>query len=217
MARPAAQKYRDTPLRQAQRELTRARIREAAGRLFRERHFDLVTMDQIATAAGLQRSTLYLHYGDKAQILAAIMSDYIPRARGLMSRFPGPFPSLQEVEAWMKEVVAFFLREQVALTLMREVGLHRSAGADVIGIERLLVECLEGLAQNNPAFHAAADPARPDLTARARVLLLIQSLAHVCYMDHYANDKAQAVAMQKIVCKQFHDFIHEQRMTDTGP
>src|SRR5271156_4925227 len=102
-----ATRYKDTPLRQAQRELTRSRIRDAARDLFHEHHYDATTVDQIASAAGLTRSTLYLHYRDKAEILADITADYAPRAVAQMERLPGPAPSRAEIDAWLLEVVDF--------------------------------------------------------------------------------------------------------------
>ncbi len=47
-----------TPLRQAQRDLARSRIRDAARDLFYEHHYDTTTMDEIAVTAGLRRWTL---------------------------------------------------------------------------------------------------------------------------------------------------------------
>src|SRR5688500_7667806 len=87
-----------TPLRQAQRDLTRSRIKNAARDLFYERHYDATTMDEIALAAGLRRSTLYLHYRDKAEILADVIADYTPKARDALARLPGPRPSLKQVQ-----------------------------------------------------------------------------------------------------------------------
>ena len=79
------------------RAATRARICEAANQLFFERGFPLVTMEQIAAAADIQRSTLYLHFREKDEILAAIAEDYTAKVRAVVAQLPGPVPSLEEI------------------------------------------------------------------------------------------------------------------------
>ena len=54
------------------RAATHARICDAANTLFFDRGFSSVTMEEIAQAAGIRRSTLYLYFRDKDEILAAI-------------------------------------------------------------------------------------------------------------------------------------------------
>src|SRR6516165_9602077 len=96
-------KYR-TPLREAQRQQMRARILVAARDLFYDRHYDTTTMDDIAAAAGIRRSTLYLHYKDKAEILLEVITDYGGKAVGVLATLPGPEPSLAQVRDWVGEV-----------------------------------------------------------------------------------------------------------------
>jgi AcrR family transcriptional regulator len=114
-------KYR-TPLREAQRDLTRSRIKNAARDLFYESHFDVTTMDEIAAAAGLRRSTLYLHYKDKAEILAEVVSDYAPRAKAILATLPGPTPTVEQTKRWIKKVVAFVRKERVPLSAVSTNG-----------------------------------------------------------------------------------------------
>jgi len=49
----------------------RAAILEVAKRLFTQDGFDRVSMDQIATEAGVSKLTLYSHFGDKENLFAA--------------------------------------------------------------------------------------------------------------------------------------------------
>ena len=171
----ASVKYR-TPLRQAQRELTRGRIRDAARELFYEHHYDTTTMDEIALAAGLRRSTVYLHFRDKAEILADIIADYTPRARALLATLPGPAPTLRQVQRWMTEVVKFVAKERVPLSIIQE--LRRMNRANAQALRTLTSELLSGLGANNPPFALAArdnatpaQRARPDAAAGADLRL----------------------------------------------
>lgn len=54
----------------------RAAILGAATRLFIEQGFDGVSMDQIATAAGVSKLTVYSHFGDKETLFVAVARSY---------------------------------------------------------------------------------------------------------------------------------------------
>lgn len=103
------------PLRPSRRDSTRMQIVSAAKEMFFVRGFAAPTMEQIAHAAGVQRSTLYTHFRDKEEILAAITADYTHGLRALVSLLPGPVPSMNEVRHWIG-AFANFAREQRAPT-----------------------------------------------------------------------------------------------------
>jgi AcrR family transcriptional regulator len=195
-------KYKDTPLRQAHRELTRSRIRDAARDLFYELHYDATTMDQIANAAGLTRSTLYLHYKDKAEILADITADYTPRAIAQMERLPGPTPTMAEIDAWLLEVVDFVAVEKVPLSILQETS---RAGAQ--SLEQLMYDILSALGRNIPAFAQAATGQRSNLIPRARAAILIGELTFVCNHVAKGGDRDFATALLRAIAESFHDFI----------
>ena len=54
-------------------EQTRARVLEAAYKLFRRQGYNRVTMDDIAKAAELTKRTLYHHFNSKDQLLADVL------------------------------------------------------------------------------------------------------------------------------------------------
>ncbi|WP_433262443.1 TetR/AcrR family transcriptional regulator [Actinosynnema sp. CS-041913] len=51
----------------------RAKVLEAAARLFAERGVEHVTMDDVAAAAGVGKGTLYRHFGDKSGLATALL------------------------------------------------------------------------------------------------------------------------------------------------
>jgi AcrR family transcriptional regulator len=196
-----------TALRLNQRDVMRRRIRKAARNLFYEHHYDATTMDQIATAAGVRRSTLYLHYKDKADILTDIIEDYAPRARRFLASLPGPEPTYPRLRKWMTEVTIFVARERVPLFVILEIRQisrsHKSA------LERLTTELLAGLGNNNPPFRKAAqDDAAPAL--RARGLLLLRELMYACqlYLDDPSTEFASALL--RVTAKDFHAFLSKR-------
>ncbi len=53
----------------------RATVLEAAARLFAEHGVDAVSLDQIATAAGVGKGTLFRRFGDKSGLAIALLDD----------------------------------------------------------------------------------------------------------------------------------------------
>jgi AcrR family transcriptional regulator len=165
-------KYRVTPLRQAQNELTRTRIRNAGRELFFEKHYDATSMEDIASRAGLGRSTVYLHFKDKAAILEAIVLNYMPRARAQMEPLPGPAPRLAQLVKWIENLNAFFERERAPIAIALEASQFHHGAAFM---QELMQNVLEGLGKNNRAFEIAAAPG-VDVLLRARAVLLVNQL-----------------------------------------
>ncbi len=97
---------------------TRARICEAANRLFFENGFAAVTMEQVALAANIQRSTLYLHFREKDDILAAIAQDYTAKLRSVIAQLPGPVPTRDEIADWVDGFAVFVSEERAATELL---------------------------------------------------------------------------------------------------
>ena len=100
------------------RAATRVRICDAANRLFFEKGFGAVTMEQVALAADIQRSTLYLHFREKDDILAAIAAEYTASLRPVIARLPGPVPTRAEIAAWVGEFAEFVGQEGAATELL---------------------------------------------------------------------------------------------------
>jgi AcrR family transcriptional regulator len=193
-----------TSLREAHRDLTRSRIRNAARDLFYEHHYDSTTMDEIALAAGLRRQTLYLHYKDKSEILTDIIADWVPRARAFMATLPGPKPTLKLLQKWIEEVTKFVAKERAPLSIVLEV--RRTSPAHMLTLETLTGELLAGLGENNPPFRDAAEGKCAE-TMRARAILLLRALTYSC--DLYLDDpnKEYAKALLQVTAEDFHAFL----------
>jgi AcrR family transcriptional regulator len=194
----------DTPLRRAQRDLTRSRIKDAARDLFYEHHYDTTTMDEIALAAGLRRSTVYLHYKDKAEILGDIIADYAPKAKSLLATLPGPRPTRPQLQRWIEDVTNFVGRERVPLSIIQELRRTNSIHAGPLG--SLTKALIAGLGENNPPFRKAAqDNASPML--RARALLLLQELTYACEIHLDDTDREFSGALLQLAAEDFYAFL----------
>lgn len=196
------EKYR-TPLREAQRDLTRSRIKNAARDLFYETHFDTTTMDEIAAAAGLRRSTVYLHYKDKTEILEEVVADYAPRAQTILATLPGPRPAVEQAERWIKKVVAFVRKERVPLSIIIEMRRDHSY---IAALDELTMQLVSAMGENNSAFRDATAPGA-DPMLRARGILLFQELTFTCeqVLDHPNDENSKALV--RITAQHFHDFL----------
>ncbi|HXJ36286.1 MAG TPA: TetR/AcrR family transcriptional regulator [Candidatus Eisenbacteria bacterium] len=72
------------PERARSRDDQRARIVDAARRLFASRGFDEVTMADVAADAGVARATVFNHFGSKHALVEAITEDVIAYYDGML-------------------------------------------------------------------------------------------------------------------------------------
>ena len=143
------------PPSSTRRAATRARICDAANRLFFDRGFGGVTMEQVALAAAIQRSTLYLHFREKDDILAAIADDYTTKLRPVIARLPGPEPTRAEISAWVSEFAEFVSDERAATELLVSLSHLPKAPAAAAGFGQAL---LAMMAERLAAIRAALEP-----------------------------------------------------------
>ena len=105
-------------LPKTRRSGSRTAIIEAAERLFLERGFGSVSMDELAEAAGLARRTLYNQFSSKEEIFRAML---LPVARQLEAAFP-PGVALAAVEMQQVEDRPDVLRELLNPLALLPVG-----------------------------------------------------------------------------------------------
>jgi AcrR family transcriptional regulator len=107
----------------------RQQVLAAAERLFAERGFESVTMDEIAHAAGVGKGTLYRRYGDKGQLVLALMDACVARLQADLASMPR-FPTvLDELKAILSRMVAWTEEHTAELKVISDQGtstLHES-------------------------------------------------------------------------------------------
>lgn len=88
----------------------RARILDAAERLFAERGVGTVTMDEIAAEAGVGKGTLFRRFGDRAGLAHALLDDRERRLQDAMIRGRPPLgpgaPPCERLIAFGRAVLA---------------------------------------------------------------------------------------------------------------
>lgn len=93
------------------KEQRRTALVDAAARLFAERGFDRVTLEDIGGAAGISGPAVYRHFAGKQAVLAAILVD---ASEGLLSGGQAVVSSASSADAALRELVAFHVRFAVA-------------------------------------------------------------------------------------------------------
>jgi len=173
------------------RAATRARVCEAANQLFFERGFPLVTMEQIAAAADIQRSTLYLHFREKDEILAAIAQDYTAKVRAVVAQLPGPVPTLEQIQAWVGTFAGLVAKEQASTELLVTLSHLPNAPAPALAFGHALKQMM---AERLASFRAAMEPGQH--FAFARAMFAMDNLGWaLCY---FARSGANAVSLARL-------------------
>ncbi|MBT3345633.1 MAG: TetR/AcrR family transcriptional regulator [Gemmatimonadetes bacterium] len=107
----------------------RAQILSAAARLFEQRRFDEVLMDDIAHAASVAKGTLYSHFADKEELYFAVVFDGIcqlnTRLREEAAHASDPPAQLRAI---VHAIVAFFTDNRVFFRLMAAEDARSATG-----------------------------------------------------------------------------------------
>lgn len=114
---PSVQIPRDAtlPLAGVRREradaaANRQRILDAARRLLRERGAEALTMQAVATEAGVGKGTVFHRFGDRDGLTAALIDEYMRELQDLFLHGPPPLgpgaPPRERLEAFFVELVA---------------------------------------------------------------------------------------------------------------
>lgn len=123
----------------------RREILDAATVLFRERGFDVTTVQAIAAKAGVAAGTVYLYYPSKEAILVAIQEVF---ESGLLDRFAEIAEKVLEEEAAGGEIVGYQEVVERLVDGIVDYGLERRAVSEVIARHAGRA----GIASEDPTF-----------------------------------------------------------------
>jgi AcrR family transcriptional regulator len=149
----------------------RAQIIAVATKLFRERGFHAVGIDEIGTAAGISGPGVYRHFASKDDLLVSVFEDATDDLWSDLD--PDEHPS---VEAYVRSHVAYALAHAEAIELWYQEGRHlpKDARRAQRRLQRRYVErWVEALRERRPELEEAE--ARVVVQA---VIGLIHSTAH---------------------------------------
>ena len=161
------------PAERADAARNRARVLEAAAGLFAERDGREVTMEQIASAAGVGKGTLYRRYPDVPSIALALLDEHERALQERILRGPPPLgpgaPPAGRLAAFYRAMVDLLDRHG-HLALAAETGERRyrtgAYGAWAMHIGALLADA--GLDGHTALADALLAPLAPDVFAHQR-------------------------------------------------
>jgi AcrR family transcriptional regulator len=163
-----------TPMRVAQKERTRRRLRDAATELFTSKGYAATTIDDITSAIGASRATFYLHYDGKARIVREVYEEVImPETLDFYQRLDAlGYPDEASLRGWLDEAIGFFERHRRVLAVAEEAHSVEPSLAE-LSAPRLLDRCAAAM----PRFLARHAPGRDRQRAQLRLELLIIQLS----------------------------------------
>lgn len=121
-------------VREAHRSLVRERIVQAALQLVAERGMSATTMSELAERSQISRPTLYSHFSDVEQVLAAWLADEVGRVQVVLAeRLAEHEDPLVRLEAYVLVQCEYFAGSEYAFSIGRlDPRQHGSALAGII-------------------------------------------------------------------------------------
>lgn len=112
----------------------REQIMQAAERLFANRRFHEVTLDEIARAAGVGKGTIYLHFADKDDLFFQVANSGFSQLCGIVERgWPEGVPFHGGLLEVCRQISAFFQRRRQLLRMMQNEESRMGSGHGVMG------------------------------------------------------------------------------------
>lgn len=116
------------------RERTRARLLDAASRLYLERGFGVTSLDDIAREAGVTKGAVYAHFASKEDLLVALLEQAQPTLADI-SMFGGPGTFGAHVRTFGRAIAEQFTDDR-AIALQAEyvsLAVRNNRARDVYG------------------------------------------------------------------------------------
>ena len=194
-------------LREARKAFTRKQICDAARKLFFKHGYYQTSIDQIATACGTYRATVYAYFADKEEILSAIAEEYAVGLKEVIAHFPAPSPTRAQIDVWVHEMAAFASRERIPTILLTDLGNAFDAPKPMI---RLGLALMEAFAERSPAFSKALTSGPDKKLAFARAGLVLRELGWCCLRSSKRGEAANRESLLTVVAEAFEGLIEKQ-------
>ena len=168
-------------IRQAHKDMTRARIAAAARQCFYAKGVAETSFEEIAAKAGVTRATIYLHFANRGAILAAILGENLEEACGIYAKLGARrAPDLASVRTWLEGYVNALVKHRRALALFYVTAGDSDVRALIDAYQDRVVEILGA---RFPAFDINVGPDR----VRRRTAALLA----IARVDGFASAAAQ--------------------------
>jgi AcrR family transcriptional regulator len=169
-------------LRERRKRLTAAELEAAAIRLFGERGFDAVTVDDIATEADVSRRTFFRYFASKEDVLLADHRVRLAELRAAMAARPSDEPILSALRHSLLSLTRTYEQDRERLLLRGRIMLETpSLQARSLVHQRAWEEAMEAMVADRLGVDPAAD-LRPGVVAATALAAM-----RVAYTTWYAG------------------------------
>jgi TetR/AcrR family transcriptional regulator, regulator of autoinduction and epiphytic fitness len=100
----------------------------AASRLMGEKGFEAMTVDEVASAAGIAKASLYKHFAGKDELCAAAMVHAVERANQFLAGLDPALSALARLCLLLRWLLELQLTDEMPLMLSRNSGLAAALG-----------------------------------------------------------------------------------------
>ena len=161
------------------RDFRRDQIIDTARRLFGERGTTDVPMDEIATQAGVARSTVYVYFANRDELLrACVQSMYDAMADTIALVVSDDAPPLERLRRLMMGLLERIDENPAFFRLaMATQGSNRADGSEAVGGALMMIGLdMMRVLQELVAAGVAADEFRPGLAPERAIVLIGQQI-----------------------------------------
>jgi AcrR family transcriptional regulator len=166
----------DMSIRERHRQITRQAILDAAHTVFQKHGLRAVTIDQITSAARINRATFYLHFKDKIDVAANLSRRLVTRHKEHYSELATlRSPTRASVRKWVERYLAFVDDERLLTAMLTEATSAEPAFAQEY------LDYLARIADTRLEALLARATGKPRAVLRSKLILLQMMMSHYGY------------------------------------
>lgn len=105
-------------------------ILQSTCRLLGEKSFDAMTMDDVASAVGIAKASLYKHFASKEDLCRAAMVQILERGRAYLATLPADLPPLDKLRGLVRWLLERLVTSETPLLPSCNSGLRTVLMAD---------------------------------------------------------------------------------------
>lgn len=170
--------------RKAQGAQTKQKLYEIAEKLFTERDFAEVSVEEITNAAGITKGAFYVHFESKDALIAVLIADYAARAdtdyKAFLEKLPSDMPASSVLSALTEKIVDV-LADKIGCENMKKVYQMLLAGTvdtkAVKGYDRELYTLFHGILEKGVQRGEFKTDLPSDILSRH----LVMAIRGICY------------------------------------
>jgi len=165
-------------LRDAHKNMTLARLKEASRKIFYSKNYDAVSMDEIAAEAGVSRGTVYLHFPSKSELLFDLLYDDLAAQMQLYEQLAAVRKAdRRAIRAWLQEYRASMHERRISIQLFPVAFRSMPERASIVGVHR--DSAIGKLGKRYPGFDLDGLQPGPRERKRAECYIMLFMLEQV--------------------------------------